>query len=244
MSAEAPRGARVLCVPPDRIPDDQAVRVAARFGPAGGGTAPAAGIAVLLPHGCDRDRIAEALAGDAFYVVELGEDGGAPGDWSAVRPVEQGFFLSLTTATAFGIHIAVLVCDALGRRGVLAIDRRAPVELCLHEAVANAVVHGNLGVASAARDHPDGFRHYSRLVTERLADARLRQRRTELLVRWDGGGLEIAVADQGAGFEAAAAPAPAGGAAPFGRGLVFMRTLARRVAISDGGRCTTLRFDR
>ncbi len=176
-------------------------------------------------------------------VVEA-EDGEPPGgDWAAVMVPPDGFFLSLTTATAFSLQLAPLVGATLASRGGLGDDKRSVVEQCLQEAVANAIIHGNLGISSTAKDHPEGFRVFSQLVNSRLGDPELRGRRVELFVRWSEAALDISVADQGAGFDIACLPAEPSGRSRSGRGFVFMRALAGRVEVADGGRCTSLRFE-
>ncbi|MBP2313513.1 ATP-binding protein [Azospirillum soli] len=246
----APVGARAFCLVRDRVPADVAARAAARFGlpREGAGASPIA--AAILLAGADRDGVRYALDQNAFFTVELTEDeeraGDLQGDWLGAPPVEHGFYLSLTTGSAYGLQCAVLVCDELARRGVLGPERRGSIELCLHEAIANALVHGNLGIASSAKDQPEGYRVFSRMVQERLGDLAVRGRRLDVFARWGGGpggGLSIAVVDQGGGFDTASLPAETGGSARSGRGFVFMRTLAKRVSVTDGGRCTVLHFD-
>lgn len=221
-----------------------AARVVERFGiaadaPAGGPP----GTPCFLDPGTDRDGIVALLANGCRVLVERAEDGSVDGDWVGLPALERGFFLSLTTGTAFGIQGAVLVCNALALRGALPGERRSNVELCLHEAIVNAIVHGNLGIASSAKDDPQGYRVFSRLVGERLSDPAIRRRRLDLLVQWTDGAIIIGVGDQGNGFDASLLPATTPGTARSGRGFVMMRALASAVTIGDGGRCTTLRFD-
>jgi len=247
LNGPVPPPARAFCVVRDRVPADIAARAAARFGlPREGAGASPIAPAVLLA-GADKDGLRGALDQNAFLTVELTEDedrhGDIQGDWLGAPPVEHGFYLSLTTGTAYGLQCAVLVCDELARRGVLAPDRRGNVELCLHEAIANALVHGNLGISSTAKDKPEGYRLFSRMVQERLGDSAMRRRRLDIFARWSADSLSIAVVDQGRGFDTTALPTETEGNARSGRGFVFMRTLAKRVSVTDGGRCTVLQFD-
>ncbi|WP_207457181.1 ATP-binding protein [Azospirillum sp. SYSU D00513] len=240
--SEDPDAGRPFCVARERLPADLALRAASRFGLSAGGNADRAE-ATLLPAGSDRERWLAALEHGAFFAVELTEQGDAQGDWAGVPPVTQGFYLSLTTATAYGLQCAVLVCDALARRGVLTDERRPAVELCLHEAIANAILHGNMGIPSAPKEKPEGHRLFSQLIQDRLGDGAVRGRRLDLFVRWEDGTLSIAVLDQGGGFDSSALPETARRGARSGRGFLFMRSLARAVTVTDGGRCTLLQFD-
>lgn len=199
--------------------------------------------AMVLENGVSRDGIMAALKLGTFFTIERDSTQGTDGDWLAVPASAQGMYLSLTTRTAFGAQCALLVCDALAHRGVLGDARRSAVELCLHEAVANAIVHGNLEIASSAKDKPDGYRVFSQLVGERLRDPAMADRRTDIFARWRDSALVIAVSDQGSGFDTAILPPDAGGTARSGRGFIFMRALAKEVTVTDGGRCTSLRFE-
>ena len=248
-SSTCPAGAvRAFSVVRDRVPADIAARAAARFGMNGTGGAGAerSAAAVLLAR-ADRDILRSAFGLDSFLTVELTEredgTGTLDADWLGAPPVEQGFYLSLTTGTAYGLQCAVLVCDELARRGVLTPERRGNIELCLHEAIANAIVHGNLEIPSATKDQPEGYRLFSKLLRERLGDGAVRQRRIDIFARWTGESLTIAVVDQGNGFDAMALPQDTGSGAHSGRGFLFMRALARRISVTDGGRCTLLHFD-
>lgn len=224
---------------------DDARRIADRFGvaPLPAALAETAEGVSLIDAGADRGRIAAALR-DGRHVVERADDGSVAGDWSLV-PVDdgQGFFLSLTTATAFGAQSALAVCNALVERGVLGAEQRPSVELCLHEAIANAIVHGNLGIPSTTKDSAEGYRQFGQMVGERLRDPAVRARRVDLFVRWADRRLDLSVGDQGSGFDPAAVPEEPAKGARAGRGLIFMRSLATAMVISDGGRCTSLRFD-
>lgn len=251
MRTEAPdtgTGA-VLRIDGERPAPGLVARVAARYGldPAFG-TAPGdaergTAKALVLENGASRDDIMAALKLGVFFIIERDSAQGMDGDWLAVPATARGMYLSLTTRTAFGAQCALLVCDALVHRGVLTEARRSAVELCLHEAVANAIVHGNLEIASSAKDKPDGYRVFSQLVGERLRDPAMADRRTDIFARWQDSGLVIAVSDQGGGFDTAILPPDAGGAARSGRGFIFMRALAQEVTVTDGGRCTSLRFE-
>lgn len=195
---------------------------------------------VLLTSDIDRRSLAVALKEPYAGVIEWSAEGEPVGDWAAVAMSAGGFYLSLTTGTGFGLQIAALVSDELTERGVVSVEQRSVVELCLQEAVANAIVHGNLGIASTAKDHPEGYRIFR--SEERLNDPVRRRRRIDIFTRWSGRVLDISVVDQGAGFDTSMIPTEIDSANRSGRGFVFMRALAGRVAVTDGGRCTSLRF--
>lgn len=207
-------------------------------------TGPGRWLDALLLGAIDGESLKEALSQPCGAFVEVTDDDARPDDdvWTAASA--HGFFLSLTTGTAIGLPLTVLVCDALAARAVLAPAHRANVELCLHEAIANGLVHGNLAIESTPKNGPDGYKVFSALMHARQEDPQARRRRIAIFARWDEHSLEVGTADQGQGFDVAALPADAGNQARSGRGFVFMRNLADRVTVCDGGRTTVLRFPR
>lgn len=228
------------------IPDDSARMAEDRYGMASRGilrlTDDDETLTCLLANGGPREAFVEALRGPCSHVVELDEDGGSGALWLGVPGEANARYVSMTTPTAYAIQPAVVICDALSDMGVLDPSKRSPVELCLHEAIANGIVHGNLGVSSAAKDEPEGYRLFSQQVNERLLDQEFRRRRLDVHARWRPGVLELSVCDGGAGFDTAAVQAEPNGNARSGRGFLFMRALAESVEIRGGGRCTILRF--
>lgn len=232
-----------LVIPFQSVPADAVAAARDRFGDAlphdPGGDA----VVALLANGADRNALGAALDGNFSHIVELTDDGDSGGLWLGAPSLESAFFLSLTTPTAFSAQPALLICDTLLDRGALTAERRSPVELCLHEAVANGVVHGNLGISSTAKDQPEGYRLFSQLVNEQLRDPACRHRRLEIFVRWNRDELTMSISDEGPGFDVERLRLEPDGSARSGRGFMFMRALSDGLTIGAGGRCTTLRFE-
>lgn len=199
-------------------------------------------LACLLATGSTREAVAEALRGPCSHVIELDDDGDAGLMWRGIPGEANARHLSLTTPTAYSVQPAVIICDMLADMGVLDAAKRSPIELCLHEAIANGIVHGNLGVSSAAKDEPEGYRVFSQQVNDRLLDHEFRRRRLDIHARWRPDALELSVCDGGAGFDAGATHPEPNGNARSGRGFLFMRALADKVEVRGAGRCTILRF--
>ncbi|HYD30471.1 MAG TPA: ATP-binding protein [Azospirillaceae bacterium] len=237
--------ARPFCVVADRIPASVKGEVASRLGlsvASVAGTVAPLGAEALLLSDISGETLEQALRQPFTGYVELDGDNDTVDDGVLAALATQCFYLSLTTATAMGMRSAVLVCDALHERGVLSKARRPNIELCLHEAVANALVHGNLGVPSSVKAQPEGYKLFSQLIHDRLEDAAARRRRVEIFARWDDESLVLGVADQGGGFDLACLPAKNDENAPSGRGFLFMRELTTSVNVTDGGRCTSMCF--
>jgi anti-sigma regulatory factor (Ser/Thr protein kinase) len=201
-------------------------------------------VVTLLESGCDRASVAQALSGFYTHVVELDDAGDTGSLWLGVPGSGQSFYLSLTTTTAYSLQPSVLVCEALLERGVVPASRRAHIELCLHEAVANGLIHGNLGVDSGWKDGPDGYRIFNQMISERLHHPQTSRRRLDCFVRWTDTMVFVSVCDDGDGFDVAVIPDEADRNARSGRGFMFMRALSDGVDIGAGERCITLRFQR
>lgn len=158
---------------------------------------------------------------------------------------EGGIYLALSTVTAFTLDSANILCDSLSRRGLLGDGRRDDVELSLHEAISNAVVHGNLGMQSEWRDGAEAHRLYTQRIMGRLTDEALANRHVEIAVTWQRSDLRFDISDQGQGNALAdrlnLQPNPDD--AESVRGLALITHLAKKTWVSDEGRCLSFSFD-
>ncbi len=161
---------------------------------------------------------------------------------------DNDLYLNLTTATAHDLQLGGRLLAALSARHPLEGDRRDDLELALHEAVSNALVHGNLGVAGMKELSAQELERFSRDLDDRLADPALAARRIVIAVRidsaedgpaQDGRALAtVEVTDEGAGFT----PGPRTSSGASGRGLDLIGNIAEELEIGNGGRSIRLRF--
>lgn len=167
--------------------------------------------------------------------------GGGTGDGAAAAGAPAGgdavLSLSVTTAVAHAQPLAAAVAQLLALLAPGA-DRDA-IETALQEAVANAVIHGNLGLASMAVGTPEEMRRFAESLAERLSDPALAGRRVTVGARMAGSVLRLEVSDEGSGY-AAVQQKPG---QPFGRGLGLVSRFANRCEVSDGGRRLSMEFD-
>ncbi|MCG5242083.1 hypothetical protein FHS63_003266 [Azospirillum doebereinerae] len=154
------------------------------------------------------------------------------------RAGASDLYINLTTATANELHLAGRVLTALAERHPLPDDRRNDLELALHEAISNALVHGNLQVDGMKELSAVELERFSHELVARLADPALAHRRVEVAVLLEAGTAVIDVADEGAGFT----PTPQDGRGASGRGLDLIATIAESVELCDGGRRIRMRF--
>ena len=127
--------------------------------------------------------------------------------------------------------------------GVCDETRGGNLLMVLHEALTNAIVHGNLGISSQLKEL--GGDVFARALAERSADPAFSHREVTVSFDYDGERCQISVADEGAGFDwqkylAAAAANDDEDAEPnlalSGRGMIIMRAFVDELTYRDGGR--------
>jgi anti-sigma regulatory factor (Ser/Thr protein kinase) len=131
--------------------------------------------------------------------------------------------------------------------GVCPETRSTKLLVALHEALANAVVHGNLELPSDLKDRDDSS--FAEALAQRAADPVLADRSVDILVDYDGERCRWIVTDQGKGFDVARvlerlqSDEPAVSLAS-GRGILIMRSFLDEVSYEDGGRRLVLTLQR
>jgi anti-sigma regulatory factor (Ser/Thr protein kinase) len=118
--------------------------------------------------------------------------------------------------------------------------------LALHEALTNAVIHGNLEIPSALKDHGEGV--FADAVAARCADPRYSGRVVDVVAEVDEAGVRWVVTDEGPGFDTEAAllrlEEEADPLRPYGRGLALMRAFVDGMRYEAGGRRLVLEVSR
>lgn len=148
-----------------------------------------------------------------------------------------GLAVSMTTKGAYSLHLAAAFTMALAWRLELAEALAFDMEMALQEAVANALVHGNLGISSEPRGDASGFAAYCMRIGDRLAIPSLAARRIDLSAHPVADGVKVTVIDQGGGFDMPRELArEALREDKSGRGLRIIMKLARQVTPLEGGR--------
>lgn len=147
-------------------------------------------------------------------------------------------YINLSTETANDLHLAGRVLTALAARHPLPSERRDDLELALHEAISNALVHGNLEVAGMKELSASELERFSRDLVRQMANPVLAKRRLEVSVTLEPSALAVEVADEGGGFQ----PSQTSSNGASGRGLDLIATVADSVELRDGGRRIRMRF--
>jgi CheY-like chemotaxis protein/anti-sigma regulatory factor (Ser/Thr protein kinase) len=108
--------------------------------------------------------------------------------------------------------------------------------VALHEALTNAILHGNLELSSALRESAE--KEYYRLSAERRSQEPYRDRRVTVTARFTPENLTFTIRDEGNGFDPALLPDPTDPAnlgKVSGRGLLLIQTFMDRVEHNPRG---------
>lgn len=193
-------------------------------------------------------RLSLGLSADFSGYVEtttdgLGADATAWGECTEAA-CQGGIALSLTSATAYAHDVPAPFIAAIGRRHPDSGCLQA-MEMALYEALANALIHGNLGIDSTLRGSAADLRDYRTALAHALADPALARRRVTMTCHPVADRLRLSVHDQGGGWDVDSMMNTAAAAdAKSGRGLALIRRMADSIAAEDGGRCLIMEFGR
>lgn len=115
------------------------------------------------------------------------------------------------------------------------------MDLCVNEALANAVIHGNLRVPSSLKQ--TDWQKYDDLIAERQADPVYSERQVVVHYRLDEQSLVIEIEDEGDGFDPGNLPDPNDPEALLssGRGILLIRSFMDEVSWNATGNKITMR---
>jgi len=136
-----------------------------------------------------------------------------------------------------------MAAEYLCRRAVLCgacPEKRAnKVTMSLHEAISNAIVHGNLELSSALKEQGDDA--FAQALAKRAGDTRVNQRKVDVRFDYDGTQCRWTFRDEGPGFDFQRILGRAASDEPMailssGRGILIMRSFMDGVSYEEGGR--------
>jgi anti-sigma regulatory factor (Ser/Thr protein kinase) len=130
--------------------------------------------------------------------------------------------------------------------GVCEAPQSFRISLALHEALTNAVVHGNLEVSSELKELLDGAA-FARMLAERASDPRYASREVEILFEYNSQTAQWTMTDEGRGFDAdevlhrieqstSASAESIESLLASGRGIQLMRSIMSDIRFDLGGR--------
>lgn len=149
----------------------------------------------------------------------------------AVTLSDQTLGMAVSTRWAHEHDLAKLaldrLCDRIAHPDVLVERLRLP----LHEALANAVLHGNLNLDGSLRTSIQGFKTFVEQSEQRLADPAYADRWVILSLRQTPDRVHVMVRDEGQWQKTGTGPVSSDLHAPSGRGLSIIREFAETVAL-------------
>lgn len=170
--------------------------------------------------------------------VEIGADGLSDVGRACLDAAERGgLCLSLTAVGAWACCASHLLGAAMNKRFGGDRDWEA-VDLCLSEAVTNAIIHGSLAVDSSLRETKEGLAAYAQAIQAGLGDPARAGKRVEITaIPLPDDEVQITVYDRGGGFDfEATLKTVLAQNAKHGRGLGLINRIAKSVSSLDGGR--------
>lgn len=191
--------------------------------------------------GMSATSLADALARAAPHCIESDIDDPKPLP-GARRGRARRLCLQLSASSAYRHPIARVFVEALDARIHFAPDVRDCVRSALQEALVNAMLHGNLGLASNPWDNLQGLALSHRAIETRLAMPAIARSVISLDASWTRSMLTIVVRDGGSGFKRGDVAAVGDARLSSGRGLAILDALCDRVALSHGGTAIELGF--
>jgi CheY-like chemotaxis protein len=161
---------------------------------------------------------------------------------TALARLDNLFFeFTLTNDRTEVPAVAARLAEATVETGVCDRTAATRVGVALEECLLNAIIHGNLEVASALRQVDEA--EYYRVIDERRAELPYAGRRVKLTARVGKAEAVFVVQDEGVGFDVASVPDPTDPenlCRVGGRGLLLMRSFMTAVHFSEQGNRVTL----
>ena len=154
------------------------------------------------------------------------------------RAVGADCYASFTTISANRLDLAAEILMAVSARRRLADSCRDNIALALHEALCNALLHGNLQMDGIGDLSVGALERFSSNLTRRLSDPDFANRRIDIACGLDPDAITIDVADQGCGFEFKPKTEPKAS----GRGFELIEASCQSFRLLDGGRRISMRF--
>jgi len=180
-------------------------------------------------------NLARDLSSTVARTLELWR---AVDDKEQVRPflVETSRRFVLENDPALVAPLVAALADEVRRHWGTCSGDAMLLSVALHEAVSNALHHGNLEVDSALRE--EGMDRYLAAIDERRGTPPWRDRRIHVASRLTHDVAEYVVRDEGSGFDHSNLPDPTDAAnlvKASGRGLMLIQTFMDEVVLNDVG---------
>ncbi|MDA1013437.1 MAG: ATP-binding protein [Planctomycetota bacterium] len=138
-------------------------------------------------------------------------------------------------------QLCELVTDWTIRKGIRGMAERHRIAVPLEEAMVNAVIHGNLELASSDKEKGDDY--FWSEVQRRCRSHPYSTRAVRVIVDLSDDSMTVSIRDEGPGFDPDEVANPTDSEnleIPSGRGLLLMRSFMDEVDFNDMGNEVTL----
>lgn len=148
--------------------------------------------------------------------------------------------ISLSTVSCYNFYPAGDIAQMISHRFHLSHEKLTSIQTCLQEVIMNSIFHGNLSLNRKFHSF-DGFSAYQGELENRIADDKLKYKRIGIRIWNLGLQIKVSVSDEGKGFSM-----PENKnvdiSIPYGRGLMFVSSLARKVWIGEDRKTVYMLF--
>ena len=147
--------------------------------------------------------------------------------------------VTISAELAYKVGMAGVLVDVFTHRGWVHSSSRSDLLLVMHEALSNAIIHGDLEMDSLNQNSSAAFLEFAATLENRLSEPAYGGRAVQISAQPDGDILEICVWDQGKGFTQHDVERSV-----LGRGLSLIRARSDGLDHQEGGRKTVISFNR
>lgn len=108
--------------------------------------------------------------------------------------------LTLYAFSCYRLPVAEAITQAIAEHYGVSSATKEDMHLCLHEAIANAVVHGNLSVHGTV-GNKDDLRSYYAIIETKLAVPALRYSSVHIVITERDNQVQLDIIDEGRGYQ-------------------------------------------
>ena len=194
---------------------------------------------LILAANVDPERLAHIFEKPLIGCFEVFEEDQAVPEHFVKALSKNEFSFSFSSKTVYQLPVAHHITAFLTKTIGLNDESRDNIEMALHEALVNAVIHGNLEIGHIKKDTLEKLEGFDQEASDRLANPKFAARRVELFVRWTEASVECKVFDQGKGFSI---DQDQWEGMPW-RGINLISSLASSVQVGTNGQPLIMTFD-
>jgi anti-sigma regulatory factor (Ser/Thr protein kinase) len=196
--------------------------------------------AVVFACDCS-DCFAEALQPPQPLYVDYTTIAERPTVSASIVAGDESKHIVLNTKTAYNIPVSQIMARKMAAEYALPDPVAYALETAMHEAIANAIMHGN--VRMGVRYHTlDGLTAFFSDLESRLTDETYNQRNIAITYKKIAQDLVVMITDEGHGFDYTPPSSQYNHETPTGNGRFLIEQFASRVVYHNGGSTIEMRF--